>query len=108
MEWPLSGKMSGGGEAMNGLIVLGTASDSGKTMICTALCRMLTDEGVKVTPFKSQNMSSFFATTEKGETMSRAQFIQAMAARTTPSIYMNPILLKPVADLQSEVFFFGE
>ncbi|KAA0955687.1 cobyric acid synthase [Sporosarcina sp. ANT_H38] len=93
---------------MNGLIVLGTASDSGKTMICTALCRILSDEGVRVTPFKSQNMSGFSATTENGEEMSRAQFIQAYAARTKPSIYMNPILLKPVANMKSEVLFFGE
>lgn len=93
---------------MNGLIVLGTASDSGKTMICTALCRILSDEGVRVTPFKSQNMSGFSATTDNGEEMSRAQFIQAQAARTKPSIYMNPILLKPVADMKSEVLFYGE
>lgn len=93
---------------MNGLIVLGTASDSGKTMICTALCRILADEGVRVTPFKSQNMSRFSSTTDNGEEMSRAQFIQALAARTVPSIYMNPILLKPVAGMKSEVIFFGE
>ena len=49
---------------MNGLIVLGTASDSGKTMICTALCRILANEGVQVAPFKSQNMSRFSTTTE--------------------------------------------
>jgi len=93
---------------MKGLIVLGTASDSGKTMICTALCRILSDEGVRVTPFKSQNMSGFSALTENGEEMSRAQYLQATAARTTPSIYMNPILLKPVADMKSEVLFFGK
>ena len=93
---------------MNGLIVLGTASDAGKTMICTALCRLLSDEGVLVTPFKSQNMSRFSALTENGEVMSRAQFMQAEAARIKPSIYMNPILLKPVPGLQADVFFFGE
>lgn len=93
---------------MNGLIVLGTASDSGKTMICTALCRILSDEGVRVTPFKSQNMSGFSAFTENGEEMSRAQFIQATAARANPSIYMNPILLKPIPGMKSEVLFFGE
>ena len=93
---------------MNGLMVLGTASDSGKTMICTALCRILSDEGVRVTPFKSQNMSGFSATTDNGEEMSRAQFIQALAAKTVPSIYMNPILLKPMAGMKSEVLFFGE
>ncbi|MFC5589206.1 cobyric acid synthase [Sporosarcina soli] len=93
---------------MNGLIVLGTASDSGKTMICTALCRILANEGVRVAPFKSQNMSRFSTTTEKGEEMSRAQFLQAEAARTTPSIYMNPILLKPVPGMKSEVLILGE
>jgi len=93
---------------LNGLIVLGTASDSGKTMICTAFCRLLANEGVRVTPFKSQNMSRFSAVTEKGEEMSRAQYIQAIAARTTPSIHMNPILLKPVAGMNAEVLFSGE
>ncbi len=93
---------------MNGLIVLGTASDSGKTMICTALCRILVNEGVRVAPFKSQNMSRFSTTTEKGEEMSRAQFLQAKAARITPSIYMNPILLKPVPGMKSEVLILGE
>ena len=93
---------------MKGLIVLGTASDSGKTMICTALCRILSDEGVRVAPFKSQNMSRYSAITENGEEMSRAQFIQAGAARTTPTVYMNPILLKPVPGMKSEVIMFGE
>ena len=93
---------------MNGLMVVGTASDSGKTMICTALCRILANEGVRVTPFKSQNMSRFSAKTERGEEMSRAQYLQAEAARTTPSVYMNPILLKPVESMKSEVLFFGE
>jgi adenosylcobyric acid synthase len=93
---------------MNGLIVLGTASDSGKSMICTALCRILADEGVCVTPFKSQNMSPFTARAKNGEVISRAQFIQATAARTTPSTYMNPIMLKPLANMKSEVFILGE
>ena len=93
---------------MKGLIILGTASDSGKTMICPALCRILSDEGVRVTPFKSQNMSGFSAVTKNGEEMSRAQYIQALAARTEPSIYMNPILLKPIPGMKSEVLFFGK
>lgn len=93
---------------MNGLIVLGTASDSGKTMICTALCRILANEGIRVAPFKSQNMSRFSTMTAKGEEMSRAQFLQAEAARTVPSIYMNPILLKPVPGMKSEVLILGE
>ena len=77
-------------------------------MICTALCRILADEGIRVTPFKSQNMSRFSALTEKGEEMSRAQVIQAAAARTVPTIEMNPILLKPGGGMQSEVFILGE
>lgn len=93
---------------MNGLIVLGTASDSGKTMICTALCRILSTEGVRVTPFKSQNMTRFSALTAKGEVISRAQTIQAIAARIEPIIEMNPILLKPTRNMKSDVFFLGE
>lgn len=93
---------------MNGLIVLGTASDSGKTLICTALCRVLSDEGVRVTPFKSQNMTRFSALTAKGEVISRAQTIQAIAAGIEPTIEMNPILLKPTGNMKSEVFFLGK
>lgn len=93
---------------MNGMIVLGTASDSGKSLICTALCRILADEGVRVTPFKSQNMSPFTTSTEEGDEISRAQFIQAEAARSTPSMYMNPIMLKPMKNMKAEVRILGE
>lgn len=93
---------------MNGIIVLGTASDSGKSMICTALCRILADEQIRVAPFKSQNLSPFTVEIEKGKEISRAQFIQAMAARTPPSIYMNPIMLKPSSHMYTEVSILGE
>lgn len=93
---------------MKGIMVMGTASDVGKTMICTALCRLLSDEGTRVAPFKSQNMSRFSARTEKGEEMSRAQVLQAEAARTEPVIEMNPILLKPLGNMTSDVYFSGE
>lgn len=93
---------------MKGIMVMGTASDVGKTMICTALCRLLSDEGMRVAPFKSQNMSRFSATTEDGKEMSRAQFLQAEAARTKPLIEMNPILLKPLDGRKADVRFFGE
>lgn len=93
---------------MNGLIVVGTASDVGKTMICTAFCRILANEGVKVAPFKSQNMSGFFEELPDGRFISRSQFQQALAARTEPVPEMNPILLRPAADMQSEVFLLGE
>lgn len=93
---------------MNGIIVLGTASDSGKSLICTALCRILANEGIQVTPFKSQNMSPFTASIGNGNEISRAQFIQAEAARAQPVMYMNPIMLKPVANMKAEVRILGE
>lgn len=93
---------------MKGIIVLGTASDSGKSMICAALCRLFAQEDVSVTPFKSQNLSPFTEKIETGEEISRAQYIQAEAANTTPSIYMNPIMLKPQQNMQSEVLLLGE
>lgn len=93
---------------MNGLIVVGTASDVGKTMICHALCRILSNEGVNVAPFKSQNMSGFSVTLPNGREISRSQFQQAQAARAEPMAEMNPILLKPKVGLQSEVLFLGE
>ena len=93
---------------MNGIIVLGTASDSGKSMICTALCRILVNKGVRVAPFKSQNMSTFAELLEDGNEISRAQFIQAEAARVKPSIHMNPILLKPVLNMRADVYMLGE
>lgn len=93
---------------MKGIMVMGTASDVGKTMICTALCRILSDEGLKVAPFKSQNMSGFSIALNDGKVMSRAQYLQAEAARTKPLIEMNPILLKPTKNMKSEVFLLGE
>lgn len=93
---------------MKGIIVLGTASDSGKSMICTALCRLFAQEAKRVTPFKSQNLSPFTEKIKTGEEMSRAQYIQAEAANATPSIYMNPIMLKPQQNMQAEVLLLGE
>ncbi|AXI01081.1 cobyric acid synthase [Sporosarcina sp. PTS2304] len=93
---------------MNGLIVVGTASDVGKTMICLALCRILSNEGRNVAPFKSQNMSGFSVTLPNGCEISRSQFQQAQAARTEPMVEMNPILLKPTTALQSDVILLGK
>ncbi|MCG3087012.1 cobyric acid synthase [Sporosarcina cyprini] len=93
---------------MNGLMVMGTASDVGKTMLCTAFCRSLANEGIKVAPFKSQNMSRFAAVLPDGKTMSRAQYLQAEAAKTAPIIEMNPILLQPCGNQTSNVFMNGE
>ncbi|MDE1843370.1 MAG: cobyric acid synthase [Thaumarchaeota archaeon] len=87
-------------------MVQGTSSGAGKTTLVTALCRILSDEGYKVAPFKSQNMSSYSYVEEKFE-ISRAQAIQAIAARTTITPMINPILLKPLGNYKSQVFVKG-
>ncbi|ARF17944.1 cobyric acid synthase [Sporosarcina ureae] len=92
---------------MNGVMIVGTASDVGKTMICTALCRLLANEGVQVAPFKSQNMSGFSETLADGREISRSQFQQAQAARTQPIVEMNPILMKPQENMEADVLLMG-
>ncbi|RNF40051.1 cobyric acid synthase [Planococcus salinus] len=93
---------------MRGVMIQGTASDVGKSMICTAFCRILSDQGVKVAPFKSQNMSNNSYVTVFGEEIGRAQGVQAEAARTVATVNMNPILLKPESDMKSQVVLFGK
>lgn len=93
---------------MKGIIVLGTASDVGKSLIVTAICRAYANEGVKVAPFKSQNMSNNSYVTADGKEIGRAQGIQAEAARTEATVWMNPILLKPRSDQNAEVVLFGK
>ncbi len=93
---------------MRGIMIQGTSSDAGKSYITTALCRILSDAGVQVAPFKSQNMSNNSYVTIQGKEMGRAQGVQAEAARVIPNVHMNPILLKPRKDTQSEVIVHGE
>ncbi|PLS15013.1 cobyric acid synthase CobQ [Bacillus sp. M6-12] len=93
---------------MNGIMVLGTASDTGKSFIVTAICRLLANEGYKAAPFKSQNMSNNSYVTLDGKEIGRAQGIQAEAAKTEATQWMNPILLKPRSDMHSEVVLFGK
>ncbi len=77
------------------VMVQGTSSGVGKSLITMALCRHFRKKGLKVSPFKSQNMSLNSAVSVEGGEMSRAQYLQAIACETTPSVRMNPILLKP-------------
>ncbi|MBT2636685.1 cobyric acid synthase [Bacillus sp. ISL-39] len=93
---------------MNGIMVLGTASDVGKSLIATAICRAYANEGVRVAPFKSQNMSNNSYVTADGKEIGRAQGIQAEAARTEATVWMNPVLLKPRSDQDAEVILFGK
>lgn len=88
------------------LMIQGTSSGAGKTTLVTALCRIFSDMGYSVAPFKSQNMSSFSYRGKDFE-ISRAQAIQAIAARTEISAHTNPILLKPLGDYVSEVVVMG-
>ncbi|RMF31136.1 MAG: cobyric acid synthase CobQ, partial [Candidatus Nitrosothermus koennekii] len=89
------------------LSIQGTSSDSGKSFLTMALCRIFADGGYKVAPFKAQNMSSN-ADIVDGLEMARAQSIQAMAARIKPDVRMNPILLKPMGNYISKVVLLGK
>lgn len=89
------------------LMIQGTASDAGKSIIAAGLCRILKQEGLEVVPFKSQNMALNSFITKKGDEMGRAQVVQAEAAGKEPDVRMNPVLLKPTSDRKSQVVFLG-
>ena len=90
------------------LMVQGTASSAGKSIVAAALCRILKQDGYRVAPFKSQNMAlNSFITPDGGE-MGRAQVVQAEAAGIEPHVDMNPVLLKPTSHIGSQVIVRGK
>ncbi|AMB95240.1 cobyric acid synthase [Aerococcus urinae] len=90
------------------IMIQGTASDVGKSLMAAAIGRIYTNEGLRVFPFKSQNMALNSYITKTGAEMARAQVVQAKACRREPDVLMNPILMKPSQDAQSQIIIKGQ
>ncbi len=95
-------------EPHRSLMIQGTSSNAGKSVIVAALCRILIQDGIRVAPFKAQNMSLNSFVTHDGLEMGRAQVVQAQAAKLDPDVRMNPVLLKPNSDVGSQVIVQGK
>src|SRR5215207_8076540 len=91
----------------NGVLIAGTSSDAGKSLVTTGLCRLLARRGVAVAPFKAQNMSNNSMVCADGSEIGRAQYLQAQAAGVEAESAMNPVLLKPGSDRQAFVVLRG-
>ncbi|MHC0431328.1 cobyric acid synthase [Streptomyces sp. O3] len=100
--------MTGTSRQGGGLLVAGTTSDAGKSVVTAGICRWLARKGVSVAPFKAQNMSLNSFVTREGAEIGRAQAMQAQAARVEPTALMNPVLLKPGGERSSQVVLMGK
>ncbi len=89
-------------------MIQGCTSNAGKSYLTSGFCRYFANKGLRVAPFKAQNMSNNAGVTPRGLEMGRAQLLQAQAAKVTPDVRMNPVLLKPEADTLSQVVVMGE
>ena len=90
------------------IMILGAGSHVGKTTLVAGFCRMFANQGLRVVPFKSQNMSLNSFVTFDGKEIARSTAVQAFAAKQEPSVHMNPILLKPKNDIESQIIFHGK
>lgn len=92
---------------MSGLLITGTSSDAGKSLVVTGLCRVLARQGLSVAPYKAQNMSNHSMVCRDGSEIGRAQYLQAQAAGVEATSAMNPVLLKPGSDRRAHVVVRG-
>ena len=92
----------------NAIMLQGTGSDVGKTVLTAGLCRLAANRGLKVLPFKPQNMSNNAAVADDDGEIGRAQWLQALACRVTASVHMNPVLLKPQSETGSQIILQGK